>query len=137
MNRVKNLLAYYKHANVNRRNLTSLKWRVLVVLLLIVVMVVVREHLTGKYLAEFSANPLAYLVLDKVYYWFVAGVIIGIGFSWLLYEGEFVIALYKLVARIESQAFKGLIAAKAAGKLAGKPPARRKKKRNPTSIPRG
>ena len=108
--KLKNVFAHYKHANMYRRNFTSLKWRAFIALLLVAVMMLVRDYLSAKYLAEFSQNPLMYLVLDKVYYWFIAGTMLGIAFSWLLYEGEFAIAIWKLARSIENNAFKGLVA---------------------------
>lgn len=108
MAKLKNFLGLYRHANQHRRTLTSLKWRAFAVLLLISFMLVIKEYLTQKYLAEFAENPLAYLILDKVYYWFIAGTIIGIAFSWLLYEGEFVIGVWKLTKSIEHNAMKGM-----------------------------
>ncbi|OIO26153.1 hypothetical protein AUJ14_02500 [Candidatus Micrarchaeota archaeon CG1_02_55_22] len=127
LKKLKKFAGYYGEANRARTQHSSGKWRILVVLLLISTILVVKDYLSDKYIAEFAENPIAYLVLDKVLYWFVSGIMVGIAFSWLMFEGEFMIAVWRIGKQLEGNAIRGL--EKAAGvKSARRAPARRKKR---------
>lgn len=130
MNRVKNVLSMYRHANHARNATSNVKWRVLMVLLLVASILVIREYVTNKYAAEMP-NPayLSVIVADKVVYWLVVGVMIGIMFAWLMNEGEMLISLWKFASRLERETVSGIERAAGIGKPARKAPARRRKKR--------
>jgi len=127
LKKLKKFAGYYGAANRSRAQHSSGKWRILVVLLLISTILVVKDYLTDKYIAEFAENPIAYLVLDKVLYWFVSGIMIGIAFSWLMFEGEFMIAVWRIGKQLEGNAIRGL--EKAAGVKSAKRATARRRKR--------
>ena len=86
----------WRHAERGKKQWVNSRWRLLVILATMVGVVLVREYLENKYLAEFALTPVpVYLVLDKVVYWFLVGIVFGAAASWLMHEGELAIAIWK------------------------------------------
>lgn len=112
------LFSYYSEAGRHRAKWQSGVWRVFVVLLLVAGMFLVKEYLENKYLAEFSQDPLSFLVLDKVMYWFSVGVILGAFAMAVMFEGEFVIGLWRNAVRLEAEAMAELEGRSAAARKA-------------------
>lgn len=97
------------------------KWRVFVILLALSAMFTVREYLDWKYFQAFATESLgAFVLADKLFYWFMTGFFFGVIALALLYEGELIIGLWKGVKH-----FEGLLAGQ---KPAVKPRRRAKKK---------
>ena len=95
----------WKVAGNARKHWFNAKWRLLVVLLLIASALLVRDYLEDKYVAEFAATTVpVYLVLDKVFYWFLVGVVFGGAAAALMFEGEFAIGIWKSLKHFEKQA---------------------------------
>jgi|GEM_PF-1751145 len=103
----------YRHADKQRQPWFNAKWRLLVILATMISALLIRDYLEGKYLAEFVATSVpVFLVLDKVIYWFLVGIIFGAMAMWLMFEGEFAIGLYKSLSHYEKQVereFGGLL----------------------------
>lgn len=94
----------WRHENRMRAPWFNAKWRLLVVLLLVSSVLFIRDYLEGKYIAEFAATPVpVYLVLDKVMYWLLVGVVLGGAAVSLMFEGEFAIGLWKSMVHFEKQ----------------------------------
>lgn len=107
---------YYLSANGIRRNFYSWKWRLFVALLAALVILSVNEYLQTKYAAtavlqinaDGNAGEAPYTLPDKMFNWFMTGVLFGIVALAVLYEGEFILSLRRMIARFERNAERGV-----------------------------
>lgn len=114
----------WRHAERSKREWISPKWRLAVIIATITGVFWVRDYLEEKYLAEFTLTAVpVFLVLDKVMYWFLAGIVVGAAASWLMHEGELAIAIWKALKSFEKKAERG------AEKAVGMPRERKAKRR--------
>ncbi len=102
------LTAYYLLAHKRRQEWANWKWRIFAILLVLVVMFYVRDYLTQNYYAtvEFTkpgGEAAAFVLADKLFYWFATGMIIGMVALAMIYEGEFVLGLLKIARGVESE----------------------------------
>lgn len=108
--------AYYSIANRKRAELTSAKWRITVIALVLIAILVVHTHLNNKYGADYVstgiqtingvAEETGYVVLEKVFYWFMAGFFVGALALAVMYEGDFIIGLWRLGRKLEQESLK-------------------------------
>ncbi len=63
-----------------------------------------------------------YFVIEKVFYWFMAGFFVGALALAVMYEGDFLIGLWRLGKKIEEESLKKLYGARTRreGKKAGR-----------------
>lgn len=99
----------WRHADRKKREWIHPPWRLAVILATILGVFVVREYLENKYLAEFALTAVpVFLVLDKVMYWFLTGIIVGAAAAWLMHEGELALAIWNALRGFEKKAEKAL-----------------------------
>lgn len=124
MPKLAHFMETYRHVDKGKREWVNSRWRLFVILLTIVGVLLIREYLETKYLLEFALTAVpVYLVLDKVMYWLLVGVVIGAAAAWLMHEGELAIAIWKALRKFEKNAEKG------AEKAVGMPRERAKKRK--------
>ncbi len=105
MPKLTHFMEAWRHADKKKRDWINPKWRLLVILATMAGVLLVREYLENKYLAEFSLTPFpVYIVLDKVLYWFLTGIVVGAAAAWLMHEGELAIGLWKALRGFEKKA---------------------------------
>ncbi len=134
--RIGNFLKSYKQTHFSRSFWVSPKWRLFIVLAVMATMLLTKDYLENKYLAEFDQNPLAYAVLDKSIYWFGVGIVVGAAAIFLMFEGEFAIGVWRHARRVEEEAvgeisggaMQRAVAKEARQKRAGRAVARKRRK---------
>ena len=111
--RLSGLSSAYSAIQARRAALFNWKWRVFVILLTLSVMFIVREYLDWKYFHVFATESLgAFLLADKLFYWFMTGLFFGVISLALLYEGELILGLWKGVKHFEELLLRKKPAAK-------------------------
>lgn len=113
LKKLKMLTAYYLLAHKRRQEWANWKWRVFAILVVLVVMFYVRDYLDANYYAAVSfmkpsGETAAFVLADKLFYWFATGVIIGMVALAIIYEGEFVLGLLKIARGIEADFERGV-----------------------------
>ncbi len=108
MAKIKMLTAYYLLAHKRRQEWANWKWRIFAILLVLVVLFYVNDYLQNNYYATVSfikpnGETAAFVLADKLFYWFATGLLLGMISLAIIYEGEFVLALIKLARGIEGQ----------------------------------
>lgn len=114
--RLKILRGYYISAHRTRMDFYSWKWRLFVILLAGLAILFINDYLQTKYVgtvafeakADGSLEAASYTVGDKLFNWFMTGMLFGIVALAILYEGEFILGLRKMVVRFEKQAGRGV-----------------------------
>ncbi|MEM4255043.1 MAG: hypothetical protein QXR53_01805 [Candidatus Norongarragalinales archaeon] len=109
---MKILRGYYISAHRQRMDFFNWKWRLFVILLASLLVLFINDYLQAKYVgtvafeakADGSLEAAAYAMPDKLFNWFMTGVLFGIVALAVLYEGEFILGLRKMIARFEKQA---------------------------------
>ena len=100
----KNLFNFYSFIHHKRKLWFSWKWRLFCVLLAIAIILIVQEYLESRYLIP--TNDLlgkTFLLSDRLFYWFMTGTLFGIITLAVLYEGEFILGLRRVVKHMEKQ----------------------------------
>jgi hypothetical protein len=106
--KIKMLTAFYLLAHKRRQEWANWKWRIFATLVVLAVLFYVNDYLAAKYYATVSftrpdGEAVAFLLSDKLFYWFATGVLIGMVCLALIYEGEFVLGLLKIGRGIENE----------------------------------
>ena len=103
---------YYISAHRRRMDFYSWKWRLLVILTAALLALFVNDYLQAKYAGAivFTLNPdgsglapAGYAMADKLFYWFMTGVLFGIVALAVLNEGEFILGIRKMLKKIGSE----------------------------------
>jgi len=102
--RLKKIAKYYRLTQPTRAQWHSTTWRIIVILLAIVLSLYVNDYLQGKYFQAVELPSGVVILADKLFSWFMTGVIFGILLVGLMYEGEFIIGLNKLTRALENNA---------------------------------
>ncbi|HIH20364.1 TPA: hypothetical protein HA244_03795 [Candidatus Micrarchaeota archaeon] len=119
------LKGYYISAHSRRRDFYNWKWRVFLIFLAVLTVLFVNDYLQAKYVdtavnkinADGSITAAPYAIADRLFYWFMTGVLFGVVALAVLNEGEFILGLRRMVrslAKGERQAESR------AGRLLGK-----------------
>ncbi len=103
---------YYLSAHGIRRDFYNWKWRLFIIFLACLVILFINDYLQGKYVATVAFEAKAdgtleaasYAFADKLFNWFMTGVLFGIIALAVLYEGEFILGLRKMISKFEKQA---------------------------------
>ena len=108
MAKIKMLTAYYLLAHKRRQEWANWKWRIFATLLVLLVMFYVNDYLQNNYYTTVSfvkpsGETVAFVLADKLFYWFATGLLLGMIALAIVYEGEFVLGLLKLARGIEGQ----------------------------------
>ena len=114
--KIKTLRGYYVSAHEKRMQFYSWKWRLFAVLLAVLIVLFVNDYLQAKYAPtvvytlspDGSISPASYTLADKLFNWFMTGVIFGIIALAILYEGEFLLGINKMIKAWEKQAGKNV-----------------------------
>jgi hypothetical protein len=106
------LTAYYMLAHKRRQEWANWKWRIFAILVVAAIMIYVNDYLQHNYYTTVSflkpsGETAAFVLADKLFYWFATGVIIGLVAMALIYEGEFMLALLKFARGVESEFERG------------------------------
>jgi len=107
---------YYASAHGIRRDFFNLKWRLFVILLAALLVLFVNDYLQNKYAAtaviaispDGTADAAPYALPDKLFNWFMTGVLFGIVALGVLNEGEFILGLRRMIMRFERDAERGV-----------------------------
>ncbi len=107
---------YYMSAHGIRRDFFNWKWRLFVILLAALLVLFVNDYLQGKYAGtaviaispDGTADAAPYTLPDKLFNWFMTGMLFGIVALAVLYEGEFILGLRRMVVHFEKQAERGV-----------------------------
>ncbi len=110
---MRELIRAYRVAHKYREEWYNLKWRTLVILATVSFIIFVYKYLNDRYdwvidPFEFVANPIAFHLADKLFYWFMIGALFGIIAVGMIFEGEFLIGLRNISKEL-SDAEKGKI----------------------------
>ena len=102
------LTSYYLLAHKRRQEWANWKWRVFAILVVLAVMFFVNDYLQANYYTTVtfvkpSGEPTAFVLADKLFYWFATGAILGLVAMALIYEGEFILALMKFARGIDGE----------------------------------
>ncbi len=100
----KNFFNFYSLVHHKRKLWFSWKWRVFCVLLAIAIILIVQEYLELRYLLP--ATDLlgkTFLLSERLFYWFMTGTLFGIITLAVIYEGEFILGLRRVVKHMERQ----------------------------------
>jgi hypothetical protein len=95
-------LKLYKFANKQRDEFYNIKWRLVVILLIVAVMWFAYSHLQAAYpstperLVSSTTSGTALQASERMFNWFVTGFLVGFLAFALMFEGEFLIATFKL-----------------------------------------
>ncbi|MBI2445609.1 hypothetical protein HYV43_04440 [Candidatus Micrarchaeota archaeon] len=113
--RLKKYTSFYKIAHNQRVKLYHLKWRLFMMLLVAATMILIYEYLQGRYpYGVYDAiKGTKFLLADRVFEWFSIGVIFGVVALSVLYEGEFILSVRRLVKHFEQQTLSILHQARA------------------------
>ncbi len=105
MDRVKKYASFYSIAHHRRVQLYHWKWRLFFILLTASVMVLIYEYLQGRYpYGVYDAiKGVKFLLSERIFEWFSIGVIFGVVSLAIMYEGEFIFGVRKLVHHFEGQ----------------------------------
>ena len=108
MARIKMLTSYYLLAHKRRQEWANWKWRLFAILVTIIILFYVNEYLAQNYYTTVSfvkpsGEAAAFVLSDKLFYWFASGMIFGLVVMAMIYEGEFMLALLKLARGIEGE----------------------------------
>jgi hypothetical protein len=108
MAKIKMLTSFYLLAHKRRQEWANWKWRLFAILVTLIIMLYVNDYLQRNYYTAVSfvkpgGGAAAFVLADKLFYWFATGVIIGLVAMALIYEGEFMLALLKFARGIESE----------------------------------
>lgn len=103
---------YYVSAHRRRMDFYSWKWRLFIILLAALLALFINDYLQTKYelAVVYQVNPAGalqevdYTLAQKLFNWFMTGTLFGIVVLAVMYEGEFIIGLFKIVSRFEKQA---------------------------------
>jgi len=103
MGKIGDFMAVYRRVNLYLRTpWVNIKWRALVFLLIVVFVYGSWLYIDEKYAAsvcgveQFACN-------NTVFYWFMVGMISGIVFIMLAFEGEMVIAVWKQMKKFKAE----------------------------------
>ncbi len=103
---------YYISAHGIRRDFYNWKWRLFVALLAALVILYINDYVQDKYAltAVYHVNPQGglapadYTLSGKIFNWFMTGMLFGIIALAVLYEGEFILGLRKMINHFEHDA---------------------------------
>lgn len=135
--RLGEILKYYSIAHVKRAEWYSWKWRLFCILLALFAIAFVNDYLQTKYLGYEIRNlqegvfvTTTLSLADKLFYWFMTGFLFGVIALAILYEGEFILGLRKIVREFEKEFGSEAkritkIVSKTVGKTAGAKPKRK------------
>ena len=103
--KLKKYFRYYAATRTGAAEATSWKWRVIVILLAGIGASFVYDYLVGKYTRLVNVEGIAPFILsDRLFYWFMTGVLFGIITLAIMYEGEFFVVLRRAVKAAEKEA---------------------------------
>ncbi|VVB67051.1 Uncharacterised protein [Candidatus Norongarragalina meridionalis] len=119
--KLKKYFRYYADTRTSVAEATSWKWRVIVILLAGIGMASVYDYLMDKYTRLVNVEGIAPFILsEKLFYWFMTGVLFGIITLDVMYEAEFFVVLRRTVKSAEKEANARVKALVGSGKKAGK-----------------
>ncbi|MBI3588199.1 hypothetical protein HY095_03320 [Candidatus Micrarchaeota archaeon] len=105
---LKGFWTIYRRAHFARAGWRSAGWRLFLSVALVGVLLSLNEFISRKLLAQFAADPAQFLDLDfvqaKIAYWMAVGTVLGIVAAAAMYEGEFIIGLYRHLKHAEREA---------------------------------
>ncbi|MFH1056330.1 MAG: hypothetical protein V1717_00840 [Candidatus Micrarchaeota archaeon] len=115
------LKGYYVSAHRRRMDFYSWKWRVFLILLAGLIALFVNDYLQVKYAAvvpfeakaDGTLEATSYTMAARLFNWFMTGVLFGIITLAIMYEGEFILGLNKMVSKFEKQVFHPKVKRKA------------------------
>ncbi|PIO06298.1 hypothetical protein COT29_01795 [Candidatus Micrarchaeota archaeon CG08_land_8_20_14_0_20_59_11] len=103
--KLKKYFRYYGFVRQGTPTTTSWKWRIIAILLAGVGVSFVYNYLVGKYTRLVNVEGIEPFILsDKLFYWFMTGVLFGIIALAVMYEGEFFVVLRRAVKAAEKEA---------------------------------
>jgi len=115
MQRLRKYTSFYKIAHNQRVKLYHLKWRLFMMLLVAAAMILIYEYLQGRYpYGVYDAiKETKFLLSERIFEWFAIGVIFGVVALAVMYEGEFILSIRRLVKHFEQQTLSILHQARA------------------------
>ncbi|HEV8289781.1 MAG TPA: hypothetical protein VGQ00_02390 [Candidatus Norongarragalinales archaeon] len=106
VSKIRKLAEYYYVANRQRQAWFSGKFRLFVSAVVATGILLVYYHLQSAY--SHDGTPIqiligqnAYLLYEKLFNWFIAGMFFGILAAGLLFEGEFILGIWKTLKHLE------------------------------------
>ena len=104
LKKLKKFSGYYSIAHSQRVKMSSPKWRIILILIAVSIVLIANEYLQANYSTVVYANGKSRFLPETLFNWFMTGTAFGILILALMYEGEFILALRKTVNEIESNA---------------------------------
>lgn len=101
--KLKRLAGYYSAMHFQRVAWYSWKWRLIVVLLAAICISFVYDLLQTKYFHVVVMGAQSFVLADKLFSWFMTGVLFGIIALAILYEGEVMLGLRRAIREIEGE----------------------------------
>ena len=114
LKKLKTLKAYYIFAHRKRVDFYSWKWRLFIILFAALLALFINDYLQAKYASSVvfeiredgSLQAAEYALSDKLFNWFMTGILFGIIAHAVLNEGEFLLGLNRMIKTIEKSAGK-------------------------------
>ncbi len=98
-------LKMYDNAHQTRKAYLHKRLRLFIAICAVIFMMLVYAYLTGKY--NYLITPLQggtpFLLTDKLFYWFMAGLLAGAFIAHLTNEAEYLYSVWKLAGKMTSQ----------------------------------
>ena len=101
--RIKRLAGYYSAMHFQRAAWYSWKWRLIVILLAAICVSYVYDLLQTKYFHVVVMGAQSFVLADKLFSWFMTGVLFGIIALAVLYEGEVMLGLRRALSQVEGE----------------------------------